>query len=75
MDGFELVAEMQRHDAWRSLPIIVVTAKDVTNEDRLRLRGYVEKILQKGAYNRTGLLAEVRDLVAACVRQGALTRG
>ncbi|HEY7065755.1 MAG TPA: response regulator [Chloroflexota bacterium] len=74
MDGFELVAEMQRHEAWRSIPIIVVTAKDVTNEDRLRLRGYVEKILQKGAYNRTELMAEVRDLVAACVRRGSLAR-
>jgi hypothetical protein len=65
---------MQRHDEWRTIPIIVVTAKHVTNEDRLRLRGYVEKILQKGAYSRTELLAEVRDLVAACVRQGTLAR-
>src|SRR5205085_9052514 len=48
MDGFERGAEIQRHEEWRSIPVIVVTAKDVTNEDRLRLRGYVEKILQKG---------------------------
>ena len=74
MDGFELVAEMQRHEEWRTIPIVVVTAKDVTNADRLRLRGYVEKILQKGAYSRSELLAEVRELVAACVQQGTLMR-
>jgi CheY-like chemotaxis protein len=73
MDGFEVVAEVRRHEAWRTIPIVVVTAKELTAEDRQRLNGYVERILQKGAYTRDTLLAEVRDLVAACVarRRGA----
>jgi CheY-like chemotaxis protein len=74
MDGFELVAELQKHQEWCAIPVVVVTAKDITVEDRLRLNGYVEKILQKGAYSRSELLAEVRGLVEACVRQGAHTR-
>jgi signal transduction histidine kinase/CheY-like chemotaxis protein len=73
MDGFEVVAEVRRHEAWRAIPIVVVTAKELTAADRQRLNGYVERILQKGAYTRDTLLAEVRDLVAACVarRRGA----
>jgi CheY-like chemotaxis protein len=67
MDGFAFVMEIRKTEAWRSIPVVVVTAKDLTDEDRLRLHGYVEKILQKGAYSREALLAEVRDLVAACV--------
>jgi len=67
MDGFEVVAEVRRHEAWRAIPIVVVTAKELTAEDRQRLNGYVERILEKGAYSRDTLLAEVRDLVAACV--------
>jgi PAS domain S-box-containing protein len=74
MDGFEFVAELHKRTEWRAIPIIVVTAKDLTTEDRLRLRGYVEKILQKGAYSRTELLAEIRDLVATCVRQRTLVK-
>jgi PAS domain S-box-containing protein len=70
MDGFEFVEELRQHEDWRSIPIVVVTAKDLTAEDRLRLNGYVEKILRKGAYNREELLADVRDLVAASVRRG-----
>jgi hypothetical protein len=50
----------------------VVTAKDLTPEDRQRLRGSVERILQKGAYSREALLREVHDLVAACVQSGRL---
>jgi signal transduction histidine kinase/CheY-like chemotaxis protein len=67
MDGFEFVAEFRRHQAWRDVPIVVVTAKDLSREDRDRLNGYVQRILQKGAYSREQLLAEVRDLVAASV--------
>jgi CheY-like chemotaxis protein len=67
MDGFELVAELRRHDRWGAIPIVVVTAKDLAREDRDRLNGYVQTILQKGAYGRDQLLAEVRDLVAASV--------
>jgi CheY-like chemotaxis protein len=67
MDGFEFVGEL-RHQPWgRSIPIIVVTAMDLTPADRERLNGSVQRILQKGGYTRDALLAEVRDLVAACV--------
>ena len=67
MDGFELAAELHRHPQWKSIPIVVLTAKDLTEADRLRLNGYVEKVLQKSGQSREALLAQVRDLVAACV--------
>jgi CheY-like chemotaxis protein/anti-sigma regulatory factor (Ser/Thr protein kinase) len=67
MDGFEFVAEFRRHESWRAIPIVVVTAKDLSHADRERLNGYVEKILQKGTHGRDQLLAEVRELVAASV--------
>jgi CheY-like chemotaxis protein len=73
MDGFEFVRRFRKHDAWLGIPIVVITAKDLTEEDRRRLNGYVERILQKGLYGREALLAELRDLVAACVARR--TRG
>jgi len=63
-DGFEFIDEFRRHDAWRGIPIVVVTAKDLSVEDRRRLNGYVERVLQKGALSREALLRDVRDLVA-----------
>ncbi len=67
MDGFDFAAELRRHDVWREIPIIVITARDLSREDHERLNGYVQKILQKGAYGRDQLLAEVRELVATRV--------
>ena len=67
MDGFEFVTEFRRREAWRAIPIVVITAKDLSGADRERLNGYVQKILQKGAHSRDQLLAEVRELVATSV--------
>jgi CheY-like chemotaxis protein len=69
MDGFKFIEALGTQEAWRSIPIVVVTAKDVTEEDRRRLNGSVEQLLQKGTYGRDALLHEVRNLVAACVGQ------
>jgi signal transduction histidine kinase/DNA-binding response OmpR family regulator len=70
MDGFVFVEVLRQQDAWRSIPVVVVTAKDLTPDDRQRLNGYVEQILQKGAYSQEALLHEVQRLVTACVQPG-----
>ena len=67
MDGFEFVAEFRRREAWREIPVIVVTAKDLSRHDRERLNGYVQKILQKGTHSRDELMAEVRELVTSSI--------
>jgi CheY-like chemotaxis protein len=69
MDGFAFVNELQQHKLWRSIPVVVLTAKDITPEDRQRLNGYVENILQKGAFSCDDLLSQVRNLVTTYVRQ------
>ncbi|HEV8439137.1 MAG TPA: response regulator [Methylomirabilota bacterium] len=72
MDGFEFLAELRRHATWREVPVIVLTAMDLTDADRRRLNGEVERIIQKGAYGRDELLREVSRLLAASIeRQGA----
>ncbi len=68
MDGFEFIARLRKTAAWQTIPIVVVTAKDLTQEDRLRLNGFVQQVLVKTAYSREQLLGQVRDLVAACIR-------
>jgi GAF domain-containing protein/CheY-like chemotaxis protein/anti-sigma regulatory factor (Ser/Thr protein kinase) len=72
MDGFEFVAELRRHEGWRAIPVVVITARDLSRDDRERLNGHVEKILQKGTYDRDQLLVEVRELVASSVARRRL---
>ena len=67
MDGFEFLSALHEREAWRQIPVVIVTAKDLTAEDHERLNGSVVRILQKGAYEREDLLAEVRALLAASI--------
>jgi PAS domain S-box-containing protein len=72
MDGFTFVNELQQNESWCSIPVVVLTAKDITPEDRQRLNGYVENILQKGVYTREQLLEQVRQLVLNVSSSGNL---
>ncbi|AFY75006.1 signal transduction histidine kinase [Synechococcus sp. PCC 7502] len=63
VDGFEVINQMHQHQHWREIPVIVITAKDLTESDRQYLNSYAERIMQKGAYNRQDLLKEVRQLL------------
>jgi signal transduction histidine kinase/CheY-like chemotaxis protein len=70
MDGFELVAELRSRPEWRAIPILVVTALDLSPADRRRLNGPVERDIRKSGHSGSDLLQEVGAAVAACVRRG-----
>jgi CheY-like chemotaxis protein len=67
MDGFEFLTALHEREAWRQIPVVIVTAKDLTAEDHERLNGSVVRILQKGAYGQQDLLAAVRALLATSI--------
>ncbi|MHC4729219.1 MAG: CHASE domain-containing protein [Planctomycetota bacterium] len=68
MNGFRFLDEVRAEEAWKAVPIIVITAKELTEEDRKRLNGRVQRILQKGAQGRDELLEEIRRLVQQLTR-------
>jgi CheY-like chemotaxis protein len=63
MDGFTFMEELRTRPGCRSIPVIVITAKDLTEDDRRRLNGQVARILQKGKVSADDLLAEIRSLI------------
>jgi CheY-like chemotaxis protein len=63
MDGFEVVAKVRDDARFRSIPIVIVTAKELTDEDRARLNGGVARVFRKGSIAREELLRELRLLL------------
>ena len=66
MDGFAFLAALRARPEWQHIPVVVVTAKDLTEDDRERLNGMVEEVLEKNAYTREQLLERMREAVASC---------
>jgi len=60
MDGFEFVAELRKSESGRRIPVVVVTAKEITEEDQRRLNGHVRRVLHKGSFSREELSLELR---------------
>jgi signal transduction histidine kinase/CheY-like chemotaxis protein len=71
MDGFEFIEQFRANEDWRDIPVIVVTAKDLTAADRRRLSGSVTRILAKGAHPLGEVLAFLRERIAASVPEVA----
>jgi PAS domain S-box-containing protein len=69
MDGFEFLRLLRSSQTGQTIPLVVVTARELTTDERLRLSGSVHKILQKGAFARDELFAEIEALVTGHVRQ------
>jgi len=63
MDGFEVVQRLKANKNWRDIPIIVVTAKDLTDSDCELLRRSVDKIIRKSGLDRETLVGEVQGLL------------
>jgi PAS domain S-box-containing protein len=63
MDGFEFMEELRMNPDWRTIPVIVSTAKDLTVEDRERLNGHVVKVIEKGTLSILGLAAEIDSVI------------
>jgi len=63
MDGFQLVAALQDDPHWRHIPVVVVTALDLSAEDRARLNSGIETVLLKDSFNPADLVERLRRLV------------
>ncbi len=72
MNGFELIEIVRRTPEWANIPIIVITAMDLTDQESSQLQGCVEQILQKGSYNSDDLLRDIRGLVNASLKTSSL---
>ncbi|MEO1510334.1 MAG: response regulator, partial [Cyanobacteria bacterium J06633_23] len=64
MDGFEFLDKFRQTPERKTIPVIVITAKDLTpSEHQQLLDHHIGTIYQKGAYDRQAMLAEIRTLI------------
>jgi threonine synthase len=61
LDGFTLLDVVKSEEELRDVPVIVVTAKELTRAERSRLEGQVESLLQKGSFMEEDLLGDILE--------------
>jgi len=63
MDGFSVLDALQSRSETAQIPVIVVTAKELTPAEKSRLKGQIQALMQKGDFMSDQLLDEVRALL------------
>jgi CheY-like chemotaxis protein len=65
MDGFAFLEALQEHPTLRNIPVVVLTAKQLTAEEKRALSGRTEEVLAKEATSHV----ELADAIRRCVRR------
>jgi len=63
MDGFTFLEELRKNVDWQAIPVVVITAMDLSPSDIERLNTHVETIFQKGSLTREDITRTVRQLL------------
>ena len=70
MDGFMFLQEVARHAEWQSIPVVVLSAKELTAQEREWLGEHARAVIAKSAGSSRDLSAEVRLALRAPGRTG-----
>jgi len=65
VDGFEVVSKLREDPESAQIPILIYTAKNITSEDRERLQGNIQTIIQKGDFGKDRFLEMINNLQTA----------
>lgn len=63
VNGFDVVQQLRAHPEAMEIPILIFTAKDLTEEDRQKLEGHVQAIALKSGSGKEDLVRELERLV------------
>ena len=63
IDGFGLVEELKLDPRTHNIPVVVVSAKDITNDERKRLSGHIEAVYQKGSITTRKFVDQVIQVI------------
>jgi CheY-like chemotaxis protein len=71
MSGFEVAARLRARPQTADIPVMIVSAKELTPEDAMTLGDNVQRFVAKGTVDREGLVNAVRQLIGQSKPQGA----
>ena len=64
MGGFEFLTHLKNNEKWCSIPVVVLTSKNLSVEEHVHLNRYVKTILQKETYTQDELPLHIHELIA-----------
>jgi signal transduction histidine kinase/DNA-binding response OmpR family regulator/HAMP domain-containing protein len=70
MDGFEFLERVRTHAEWSKIPVVVVTAMDLSETELDQLQGLTRRVITKGTATGVDLRAAIRDIFRSDAHRG-----
>ena len=70
MNGFEVVDELRGQESTSGIPIFILTAKDLVDEDLEALRQKTTAVIRKSGFTRESFLSDVKKVLGIDDEQG-----
>ena len=64
MDGFEFIKHLRKNKQWNSIPIVVLTSRNLTVKEQMYLNQHVTTIFKKNFYQKDDLIAHIHKLIS-----------
>ncbi len=64
MDGFQVVRRLQTNDDWKKIPVIIMSGKELTNNERDMLHSYIKDVMNKTEFSREALSSTIKRVLA-----------
>jgi len=64
MDGFQVVRRLQANDAWKKIPVIIMSGKELTNRERDMLQTYIKDVMNKDEFSKEALSSTIKRVLA-----------
>lgn len=75
MDGFEFLERFNQHKEWKDIPVILLTAADLSSEERRFLEKSVDKIIQKSSCDMNELFVDLKNLLKSYIEDDEVATG
>ncbi|MBI2485826.1 MAG: GAF domain-containing protein, partial [Deltaproteobacteria bacterium] len=75
VNGFDLIAELKKYQKTKYIPLLVFTAKELTEEDKKKLNGHVERVVRKGNFSPRDFIDEIKKFELMKLRKSSVNEG
>jgi signal transduction histidine kinase/CheY-like chemotaxis protein/HAMP domain-containing protein len=63
MDGFEVVQQLQENEQWRDIPVVILSGKELTDEEQHRLDSHIAQFLKKDAFSTSEISKTIKRIL------------
>lgn len=64
MDGFQVVRELQQNDRWKKIPVVILSGKELTEEEERELNSHIAEYMKKDAFSTAEMTKTIKRILS-----------